>query len=72
MEKIEFTITKGDYITLQDLLKFENVVASGGEAKAVITDGMVKVNGKTEIRRGKKLYSGDKVTFLEYEITVNM
>lgn len=63
MEKIIFKITKGDYITLQDLLKFENLVASGGEAKTVITDGEVKVNGSVETRRGKKLHSGDSVEF---------
>lgn len=63
MENIQFTITKGDYITLQDILKFENLVYSGGEAKSVILDGMVKVNGEIETRRGKKLRSGDVVEF---------
>lgn len=63
MENIQFTITKGDYITLQDILKFENLVYSGGEAKSVIFDGMVKVNGEIETRRGKKLRSGDVVEF---------
>lgn len=72
MGKITFTITKGDYITLQDILKFENLVSSGGEAKAVITDGMVKVNGAVETRRGKKLHSGDKVVFLDNEIEVTL
>jgi len=72
MNKSVFTITKGDYITLQDILKFENLVSSGGEAKAVITDGMVKVNGETETRRGKKLHAGDVVTFLEDEIEVSI
>ena len=72
MEKSVFKITKGDYITLQDLLKFENLVSSGGEAKAVITDGMVKVNGEVELRRGKKLHAGDKVLFLEDEIEVQI
>ena len=63
MGNIQFTITKGDYITLQDILKFENLVYSGGEAKSVILDGMVKVNGEIETRRGKKLRSGDVVEF---------
>lgn len=70
MNKIQFTITKGDYITLQDILKFENLVSSGGEAKTVILDGMVKVNGKVETQRGKKLRSGDKVNFIDNEIEV--
>ena len=70
MNKTVFIITKGDYITLQDVLKFENLVSSGGEAKAVITDGMVKVNGSVETRRGKKLHAGDKVLFMDEEIEV--
>lgn len=72
MDKSVFKITKGDYITLQDLLKFENLVSSGGEAKAVINDGMVKVNGEVELRRGKKLRAGDVVTFLEDEVEVQI
>ena len=70
MENIQFTITKGDYITLQDILKFENLVYSGGEAKSVILDGMVKVNGEVETRRGKKLHSGDVVEFDDSRIEV--
>lgn len=70
MEKIIFKITKGDYITLQDLLKFENLVASGGEAKTVIADGEVKVNKSVETRRGKKLHSGDTVEFGENIVEV--
>ena len=72
MDKSIFKITKGDYITLQDLLKFENLVSSGGEAKAVINDGMVKVNGEIETRRGKKLRAGDVVVFLEDEVEVQI
>lgn len=72
MDKSVFKITKGDYITLQDLLKFENLVSSGGEAKAVINDGMVKVNGEIELRRGKKLRAGDVVVFLEDEVEVQI
>ena len=72
MDKSVFKITKGDYITLQDLLKFENLVSSGGEAKAVINDGMVKVNGEIETRRGKNLRAGDVVVFLEDEVEVQI
>ena len=50
-----------EYIKLQDALKFANVVYSGGEAKTVIVDGMVKVNGEVCTMRGKKLRPGDKV-----------
>ena len=72
MTKTVFNITKGDYITLQDVLKFENLVSSGGEAKMVIGDGIVKVNGEVELRRGKKLHDGDVVEFSENEIEVRL
>lgn len=72
MNTIEFIITKGDYITLQDVLKFENLVSSGGEAKTIISEGLVKVNGNTETRRGKKLYDGDTVEFAENRIEVRI
>ena len=52
-----------EYIKLQDALKFANVVYSGGEAKVLILDGQVKVNGEVCTMRGKKLRSGDKFTF---------
>ncbi len=70
-ELITFTLREGeDFITLQNLLKVENIVATGGEAKYVIMDGLVQVNGECESRRGRKLRQGDVVTFEDYEITV--
>jgi ribosome-associated protein len=51
-------------IQLDKLLKFEALVGSGGEAKAVISEGLVKVNGAVETRRGKKLVTNDKVEFM--------
>lgn len=69
MEKLTFQL-KDEYITLQNLLKAENLVATGGEAKYVIVDGLVMVNGECESRRGKKIRPGDVVTFEDYEITV--
>lgn len=50
-----------EFIKLDQFLKFENLVGSGGEAKNVILDGMVKVNGNVETARGKKLRKGDEV-----------
>lgn len=50
-------------VELYKILKFEGIVASGGEAKAVIDDGRVRVNGEVETRRRKKIYSGDLVEF---------
>ena len=52
-----------EYIKLQDALKFANVGYSGGEAKTVILEEQVKVNGEVCTMRGKKLYPGDKFTF---------
>ncbi|MBO6108612.1 MAG: RNA-binding S4 domain-containing protein [Eubacterium sp.] len=48
-----------EFIKLGQALKLSGLVGSGVEAKVVITDGMVKVNNETEIRRGRKLYPGD-------------
>ena len=52
-----------EYIKRQDALKYANVVYSGGEAKQLILDGQVTVNGEVCTMRGKKLYPGDKFTF---------
>ena len=52
-----------DYIKLGQALKAAGFVDSGVEAKLVILDGQVKVNGETEYQRGKKLVDGDIVSF---------
>lgn len=52
-----------DYIKLDSFLKLVGAVQTGGEAKMLIQDGNVKVNGSVETRRGKKLYKNDKVEF---------
>lgn len=67
--KIEFKLTE-DYITLQGLLKAENLVSSGGEAKFVILEGLVMVNGELELRRGKKLKKGDCVLYNGNEVMI--
>lgn len=45
------------------ILKFENLVASGGEAKSAIAEGLVRVNGEIETRKRKKILSGDMIEF---------
>ena len=62
-----------EFIKLQDALKFANVVYSGGEAKAMIQDGLVSVNGEVCTMRGKKLHPGDTFTFQNqtYRITTH-
>ena len=52
-----------DYIKLGQTLKAAGLVENGVDAKYVITDGLVKVNGEVEVQRGKKLYAGDIVEF---------
>ena len=49
-------------IRLDQFLKLSNLVGSGGEAKIRIQDGLVRVNGEVEQRRGRKLQAGDKVS----------
>ena len=53
-----------------EMLKFAALVGTGGEAKMVIADGLVGVNGETCTMRGKKIYPGDKVDFQGYTLEV--
>jgi len=59
-----------EYIKLDSFLKMISVVSSGGEAKMVISEGGVLVNGAVEIRRGRKLYPGDLIRFQGSEYKV--
>ena len=52
-----------EYIKLQDAMKYANIVYSGGEAKTLIQEGEVTVNGEVCTMRGKKLRPGDKFAF---------
>lgn len=54
---------KDDYIKLGQALKLAGMVGSGVEAKIVIQDGQVLVNGEVELQRGKKLHPGDIFSF---------
>ena len=67
MEKISIDT---EFIKLDSMLKFAAAVGTGGEAKLVISQGMVKVNGEVCTMRGKKLRPGDKVSFqyMDFEI----
>lgn len=59
-----------EYIHLIQLLKVVNVVGSGGEAQAVVSEGLVKCNGESEFRKRYKVRSGDVIEFLHYKIKV--
>lgn len=54
---------KEDFIRLDSALKFSGVVGTGGQAKMIIQDGLVLVNGEVCTMRGKKLRNGDKFQF---------
>ncbi|MDQ6971594.1 MAG: RNA-binding S4 domain-containing protein [Mariprofundaceae bacterium] len=56
-------IVSSEPIELFKLLKFDSLVASGGEAKHVIDEGLIRVNGEVETRRRKKIFAGDRVSF---------
>lgn len=67
MEKISIVT---EYIKLDSLLKLTALVGTGGEAKYVISEGMVTVNGEVCTQRGKKLHPGDRVSFSENELEI--
>ncbi|MBQ2745599.1 MAG: RNA-binding S4 domain-containing protein [Lachnospiraceae bacterium] len=67
---MEEIILRDEFIKLGQALKAAGFVDSGVEAKIVITNGEVKVNGAVEIQRGKKLYDGDVVSFDGQEIKI--
>ena len=61
---------KTEFIKLDALLKFASLVNSGGEAKMLIQDGQILVNGEVCTMRGKKIRSGDKVSFGDKEVVI--
>lgn len=70
MQKKTVSITT-EFIKLEGLLKFEGVVMTGGEAKAIIQEGVVTVNGEVCTQRGRKIRSGDRVVIgRDVELTV--
>ena len=68
--KKEQCAIRTEFIQLDALLKYANLLPTGGEAKLAIQDGFVKVNGEVCTMRGKKIRPGDKVQIEDYEIEV--
>ena len=68
METITITT---EFIKLQDLMKFADMVSSGGEAKVLIQEGEVAVNGEVCLQRGRKIRPGDVVSFQGGQYTVS-
>ena len=60
-----------EFIKLQDAMKYANVVYSGGEAKVLIQEGQVQVNGEVCTMRGRKLRPGDSFAFQGQSFTIH-
>lgn len=67
MEKISINT---EFIKLDSLLKFAALVGTGGEAKYVISEGMIRVNGEVCTMRGKKIRPGDTVSFEDHVLEI--
>ena len=67
MEKIKINT---EFIKLDALLKYAALVGTGGEAKSIIAEGLVSVNGEVCTMRGKKIRPGDRVRFDRFELEV--
>ena len=69
MNTIDFTL-RGEHITLDALLKATGLAGSGGNAKVLIADGQVQVNGEVDTRRGRKVRAGDEVALGQTRVRV--
>ena len=69
-EKMRVVEIEEEPIELYKILKFESMVQSGGEAKHVIAEGLVRVNGEIETRKSKKIIAGDIIEFEEEKIRI--
>ena len=67
---LEIIPIKTEFIKLDSLLKYANILSSGGEAKIAIQNGAVTVNGEVCTQRGKKIHPGDRVKLEEFELEV--
>ena len=66
---MEFTL-KGEFIPLCDLLKTTGIANSGGQGKAMVADGHVRVDGEIELRKTAKMRKGQVVTIFDQTITI--
>ena len=69
-QPIDRILINKEPIDLSKLLKLDNVVSGGGEAKILIAEGGVKLNGEVETRKRKKVFVGDVVEYLDRAIQV--
>ena len=61
---------ESEFVELYKILKFEGLAESGGNAKQVIEEGLVSVNGEVETRKRKKIRPGDQIDFIDHHIEV--
>jgi ribosome-associated protein len=59
-------------IQLYKILKFEGLVSNGGEAKAAVAEGLVRVNGQTETRKRKQIVAGDVIEFRDETMRIRL
>jgi ribosome-associated protein len=71
MTEVQEVAIRGDMIRLGQLLKLAGIVGGGGDAKALLAEGDVRVNGEPESRRGRQLVPGDVVSLAEVELHVS-
>ncbi|MBQ0931657.1 RNA-binding S4 domain-containing protein [Ideonella sp. 4Y16] len=69
MDEIDFQL-RGDHIPLDALLKATGLADSGGQARALIVDGQVRVDGQTELRKTRKLRAGQQVSLGDVRVSV--
>jgi len=62
---------RDEFIKLGQAMKLASMVSSGVDAKMVINEGQVKVNGEVCFQRGKKLYSGDVIEYNNQKVSIN-
>ena len=67
---MEIVKIRDEYIKLGQVLKLSGMADSGVEAKIMIQDGLVKVNGEIELRRGKKIRPGDMIEYKDNSIRI--
>lgn len=70
--KESFDLLDQEHIALCDLLKIVGATESGGQAKAMIGDGLVLRNGEVETRKTAKIKNGDIITMPEFDVTIHV
>jgi ribosome-associated protein len=70
-QNIQVTITHSP-VELYKILKFEGIAASGAEAKQLIDDGLVAVNGNVELRKRRKIVDGDVIDIAEQHLIISL